>query len=145
MRATLAFGTSGLQADKSRKKALQDSVDWCQELSFTFSWFEDDADVDKVIAGVMKKNRKGHGEWPAVHAIIDNILEKRRGIWLERLILCTLWLKSSPKPPLPWHQMFYLAEAVADQSIPLTEIPLMESVAVQSLGAYLERLKDEGR
>lgn len=78
-----------------------------------------------------------------MYAIIDNILEKCRQVWFERLTLNALWLKASKKSPLPWHQMFHLAEAVADASIRLAEIPLMESIAIHSLGAYLGR-REEG-
>jgi hypothetical protein len=144
MRATLASCSPEQLADKVRKKALQESGDWYEDQHFTSSWFEDDADVDLVIENVLKKKRKKVDvEWQAVQAVVENILEKRRSIWLDRLTLCALWLKSSRKAPLPWQQMFHLAEAVADPKMPLTEIPLMESVAVRSLGAYLARLEDE--
>ena len=78
-----------------------------------------------------------------MYAIIENILEKRRQVWFERLTLIALWLKSSKKSPLPWHQMFHLAETVAETTFPLAEIPLMESIAIQSLGAYLGRREEE--
>lgn len=145
MRAELESKTPELLTDKSRRKALKGSTEWCGEHHFADSWFEDDAEVDKVIAAVFKKKRnKTDAEWSAVYAIIESILEKRRKTWLERLALNSLWLKSSKKPPLPWHQMFHLADAVADSTLPLAEIPLMESIAVQSLGAYLSRREDEG-
>jgi len=107
---------------------------------FADSWFEDDAELDKVVAAVLKKKRNNHDvEFLAVSAVIDKILEKRRQIWLERLTLNALWLKAAKKTPLHWHQMFYLAETVADTTFPLAEIPLMESIAIQSLGANLSR------
>jgi hypothetical protein len=40
--------------------------------------------------------------------------------------------------------MFHLAETVADTTFPLAEIPLMESIAIQSMGAYLSRREDDG-
>ncbi|MDD2736120.1 MAG: hypothetical protein PHF56_19490 [Desulfuromonadaceae bacterium] len=145
MRAELERKAPELLADKSRKKALKDSAEWCDEHHFANSWFEDNAEVDKVISAVFKKKRnKPDAEWSAMCAIIENVLEKRRAIWLERLVLNALWLKSAKRPPLPWHQMFHLAEAVADSAIPLAGIPLMESVAIQSLEAYLSRREDEG-
>jgi hypothetical protein len=145
MRAELEREAPELLVDKSRRKALKDSVDWHEEHHFADSWFEDDAEVDKVITAVLKKKRnKTNAEWSAVQAIIESILEKRRKTWLERLTLNALWLKSAKKSPLPWHQMFHLAETVADTSYPLSEIPLMESIAIQSLGAYLSRMEDEG-
>ena len=41
-------------------------------------------------------------------------------------------------------RMFRPAETVAYSSLPLTEIPLMESIAIQTLGAYFSRREDEG-
>jgi len=49
------------------------------------------------------------------------------------------------KPPLPWHRMFHVAEALADLSLPLKEIPLMQSVAELSLAAYFGRRGEGGR
>lgn len=145
MRAELERKAPELLADKSRRKALKDSAEWCGEHHFADSWFEDDADVDRVIEKAFKKDgRKNPDKWAAVDAILDDILEKRRHVWLERLILNALWLKSSRKPPLPWHQMFHLAEAVADKKYELVDIPLMESIAIHSLGAYMSRREDEG-
>ncbi|MBI5483985.1 MAG: hypothetical protein HY888_05940 [Deltaproteobacteria bacterium] len=144
IRTELEHKAPELLAEKSRIKALKDSAEWCEDHHFADSWFEDDAEVDKVIASVFKKKRnKADAEWSAVHAIIESILEKRRTVWLERLALNALWLKSSKKPPLPCHQMFHLAEAVANASFPLSDIPLMETIAIQSLGAYLSRKEDE--
>jgi len=145
MRAELERGKPELLSNKSRRKALINSADWCDEHHFAASWFEDDAEVDKVIAAVFKKKgNKPDAEWSAVNVILESILEKRRQVWLERLTLNALWLKASKKPPLPWHQMFHLAEIVADRGFPLAEIPLMETIAIQSLGAYLSRREDEG-
>lgn len=146
MRAELERGAPELLSEKSRKKALRDSVVWCDEHHFAESWFEDDAELDQLIGSVLKKKgNKPDAEWAAMQAIIDSVLEKRRQVWIERLTLNALWLKASKKSPLPWHQMFHLAEAVADSSVPLAEIPLMESIAIQTLGAYFSRREDEGR
>jgi len=146
MRAELERRVPELLTEKSRKKALKDSAEWCGEHHFADSWFEDDVEVDKVIAAVFdKKRNKADAELSAVYAIIDSILEKRRIVWLERLALNASWLKSSHKPPLLFHQLFHLAEAVADTILPLSGIPLMESIAIQTLGAYLSRKYDEGR
>jgi len=146
MRAELKREKPELLSNKSCRKSLIDSAEWCDEHHFADSWFEDDAEVDNVIAAVFKKKgNKPDAEWTAVNVIIESILEKRRQVWLERLTLNALWLKASKKPPLPWHQMFHLAEIVADRAFPLAEIPLMESIAIQSLGAYLSRREDEGQ
>jgi hypothetical protein len=54
-------------------------------------------------------------------------------------VLTALWLKSARKPPVPWEQMYYVAEAVADEQVLLEEIPLMVSIAWHSFGAFMGR------
>jgi len=123
-----------------REKSLQDSNNWCDEHSFAQSWFEDDAEIDKITAKVLKNNfNQPKDELLAMDTIFNDVLEKRREIWLERLTLNTLWLKSVKKPPLPWHQLFHVTEAVADATIPLSEIPLMVSIAFHSVRAAQTR------
>lgn len=134
-------GTSpDLLSAATREKALKESNYWCDEHHFAQSWFEDDAEVDKITATIFKNNyNQPSEELLAMDTIISDILEKRRETWLERLTLNTLWLKSARKPPLPWHQLFHVAEAVADSTLPLSEILLMESVAYHSMRASQER------
>src|SRR6185369_1872352 len=101
--ADLEHKTPELLAEKSCRKSLKDSADWCDRYHFADSWFEDDAEVDKLISNVLKKKRNTpDSEWSAVYAIIESILEKRRQIWFERLTLNAMWLKAAKKSPLPW-------------------------------------------
>lgn len=144
MRGELELNNPEYLTVKVRNKTLKNSIDWHKKYFFIDSWFEDDIEVDKQVEKSFKKFRlMNNDEIIAVEAIVNNILEKRRHNWLERLTLTALFLKSSPSPPLQWQQMFILAEAVADNSIPLIEIPLMESVASQSMMAYLGRKEEE--
>jgi len=136
-----------LLADKSRNKSLKSSASWCRQHTFAYSWYEDDADVDRVIKAALKKKnaKKNSSELDAIDAIFNEILEKRRSLWLDRLTLCTLWLKSSHKSPIPWQQMFHVTQAIADSNLKLVQIPLMENVAGHSLGAYLAREEENRR
>ncbi len=139
--------TPELLAEKSRNKSLLSSSNWCSQHTFAHSWFEDDADVDHVIRTALKKKgvKKHAGELDAIDAIFNEILEKRRSVWIDRLTLCTLWLKSSHKSPIPWQQMFHVTQAIADNDLKLDQIPLMENVAGHSLGAYLAREAENRR
>jgi hypothetical protein len=124
-----------LLSPKEAVQSLEDSAGWSLEEAFAASWFEDDVVVDKEIEKSQgKKKTKG-----VIERILDVVLEKRRAVWLDRLVLSTLWLKSSRKPPVPWHRMLHVAESVADQEIALKEIPLMHSIAELSYTAYLGR------
>ena len=119
-------------------QSLDESGDWPLLEDFAASWFEDDATVDVAIEKLIGK-KKSPNHRAVVHHIIEAVLEKRRDKWLERLVLTALWLKASTRPPVPWHRMWHVAEAVADKRNPLKKIPLMLSVADLSYTAYLGR------
>jgi hypothetical protein len=84
---------------------------------------------------------KGKGrnkESSAVADITIEVLEPRRAVWLERLVLMALWLKSRQSSPKPWHQMFHVAAGIA-AGHPLKDIPLMHSIAKVTYEAAMER------
>lgn len=117
--------------------ALDESADWPDWQEFADAWFEDDSLVDRTVLGAMKgKGRRK--EEKAVGDILSEVLEPRRTVWLERLVLTALWLKSQQSPPIPWSRMFHVAAAVAAGS-PLKDIPLMHSIAGVSYEAAMER------
>lgn len=124
-----------------RQQALEAAAAWTEDQPFAFSWFEDDVEVDEVMEKVLGKRRRIDPD-RFIKTILDKILQPRRAQWLERLVLTALWLKAAKKPPVPWEQMFYVAEAVADEKVPLAEIPLMYMVAGHSFGAWVARQED---
>ncbi len=118
-------------------KALDESAGWPAWQEFADAWFEDDNLVDRVVLNVMKgKGRRK--EVKAVGDILSEVLEPRRTVWLERLVLMALWLKSQQSSPIPWNWMFHVAAAVAAGS-PLKDIPLMHSIAEVSYEVAMER------
>jgi hypothetical protein len=127
----LQSSTPRLLDDSEYSSALRDSGDWLSAQSFLGSWFEDGEAVGRAVAAAQGK--KGAD---VLQQIFDDVLEQRRGVWLERLVICALWLKSGDKGPVPWHKMFHVAQAVADETIPLRDIPLMVSIARLTLEAY---------
>jgi hypothetical protein len=128
-----------LEANKN--KALQSSAQWLKRHAFAGSWFEDDVEVDQLLDKLFSK-KPGKSTPDPVAQVIDKILEARRQSWLERLVIATIWLKYAVKPPVPWEQMYHVAVAVADSTIPLQHIPLMRSIAESSIGAYFGRKED---
>ncbi len=144
LRAELERRGGRFAGESYRLQALEASGDWPEDQPFAHSWFEDDAEVDAVVKKAQGKKRYPEPE-RCVTAILDKILQPRRPQWLERLVLAALWLKSAKKPPVPWEQMVLVAEAVADETVPLTEIPLMVMIAGHSFGAYVARLQEGDR
>ena len=139
----LASESPKLLSAREVERSLEEPYDWPLAEDFAASWFEDDVVVDKEIE-VSQGRKKACDPGAVVQRIIEAVLEKRREVWLERLVLSALWLKSSPKPPVPWHQMLHVAEAVADRKLPLKKIPLMHSIAELSYTAHLGRQERRG-
>lgn len=131
-------------SDQVRQKALEVSFDWPSTMPFAHSWFEDDNDIDRELAKQLAKKKNRQDPELLIDPLLDGVFKKRRGQWLERLVLTTLWLKSAAKPPVPWSRMFHVAEALADEKVPLREIPLMGAVASATLGAHMARMADSG-
>jgi hypothetical protein len=130
-------GEKGKTAMTDPEESLDDSYDWPGTQDFADAWFEDDDDVDRVVSAVLEKKGVEFVE-EAVEEVLQKILEPRRRIWQERLILMTRWLHSSPKPPVPWQSMFHLADALFSGR-PMAEIPLMRSIAEVTCAVTLER------
>ncbi len=125
-----------------RQYALQQSADWPEQQHFAHSWFEDDAEVDRRLEAIFVEDARIDPMEPIIE-LLDQVIEPRRELWLERLVLTTGWLKAAKRPPVLWEHMFHVAEAVADKSVPLREIPLMIAVAENSVGAFMGRKIEE--
>ncbi len=139
----LARTAPGQLTEKVVEEALEDSGEWHMFAPFAFSWFEDSPEVDRTIAAAA--TRKDLDPAKAIKRLLDRMLVKRRRVWLKRLVLTTLWLKSArQRPQVSWIGMYHVANAVADEGTPLKDIPLMVSIADATLEAYLARLFESG-
>jgi len=125
--------------EKYKGEALEDADTWAARQRFADSWFEDDVKVDTVVRKALGRKQNFAA---AIDAVATQILQPRRQSWSERLVLTALWLKAAKKPPVAWQQMFYVAEAVADDQIAIADIPLMMAIAESSVQAYLGRLAE---
>lgn len=120
------------------RQSLRASAEWPLEQAFAWSWFEDDVEVDKVMKKVLGRKKQIDPE-RCSKAIVDKILQPRRAQWLERLVLTTGWAKACKRSPVPWAQLYHVTAALADDKLPLTQIPLMMTIAENTLGAYFGR------
>jgi hypothetical protein len=138
LRAELDRRGDRFATERYRRQALEASAAWAEDQPFAWSWFEDDAKVDAVVQKALGKKRRPDSD-RCIDAILKKIIQPRRASWLERLVLTALWLKAAKKPPVPWEQMVHIAVAVADETLPLDEIPLMVMIAGHSFGAWMGR------
>lgn len=124
------------------ERVLAEAGGWPGNLSLADSWFEDDARVDAVL-----RERVGpFDDWLprlpfAAAAIVDQILEPKRGVWAERLLWMALWAKASQiRPPLPWQDFLIVADALQGDT-PLARIPLMHTIALRSVQSAWQRAR----
>jgi len=144
LREEIASHDPGLLDEREYLAALGESAQWHLSESVFGSWFEDDESVSREIEA-SRGGSKTINAAAAIDRIVSAVLEKRRDAWLERLVVNALWIRHAKSPPVSWHRMFHVAQAVADRNLPLKEIPLMVSVARMSFEAYRQRGKSGRR
>lgn len=142
MRTEMEGNAPHLLGKAEQRDAMDESELWPDLEPFADTWYEDDVAVDEAIRKT-HKGKKCLDHERLDRGVLDEVLEPRRAVWLERLALMTLWLRDSATPPVPWHQMFHLAETLATGKR-LKDIPLMVSVAAVSVTVALERGVLEG-
>lgn len=117
--------------------SLEESGEWCRYRAIFGGWREEGSSVARVIGHTEPGSKRNTAA--VIARLCDQLLEQKRQTMVERLVLQALWLKSSPQPPVAWQRMYHVAQAMADPSIALKEIPLAVSVAKQTLKAYQAR------
>ena len=143
LRQTLEERSPTLLSKRNYLLALDQVEQWHSYELFFASWLDEH---DSVLAELEAIPANGNiaSARAAIRRILKGPLEERRGVWLELIVVNTLWLKSWKKSPFPWHRLFHVACAVADHSIPVDQIPLMRSIARLSCQAYRERAGRKG-
>jgi hypothetical protein len=140
MREKLAARHPVLLDETEHRAALEESAEWHQFEPIFSSWFEDDDQALAVIEA-SRGNRKSVDATVAQNRILG-LLEERRDIWLERLLIDSIWLDSCKRPPLPSSHVFHVALAVADDRIRLKEIPFMRNIARLTYEAYKDNKRE---
>jgi hypothetical protein len=139
LREDLARHKPELLSSEGVAMALEESEEWPELEDFADAWFEDDELVEQVMLHA-RQGKRGNKESRAIADITVEVLEPRRAVWLERLTLMTLWLKSQQSSTIPWHRMFHVAAGIAG-GYPLKDIPLMHSIAKVTYDVAMERSK----
>ncbi len=143
LREELELTAPHLLTPEERGRSLSASSMWPENELFADTWFEDDVAVDEVILRLSKGKRRVK-EVLLEQGVLKEVLEPRRGEWLERLTLATLWLRAALEPPVPWRRMFHAAEALA-QGKPLQEHPLMDAIAEVTVALAQGRAAARGK
>lgn len=134
LRSVAGGSSAPLPEHPGQRAALEESATWHRHRAMFGSWIEAGEPVAREIEAV-RAGRKSIKTADAIEGLLAHVLEPRRAVWLERLVINTLWLQHAREVTIAWQWMYQVARAVADQSIPLKEIPLMVSIAKQTLAA----------
>ncbi len=134
---------SRLFSSSNVSRILRESRDWPEKMRFAASWFEDDAAVDEVLAGIpgLASTRGIGAPRKAVNMILEEVIRAKYDVWAERLLWMTLWVRACiSRSPLPWEDFFIVARQF-QRSAPLEEIPLLIAVAERSVLSALRRMR----
>ena len=104
--------------------ALKRSATWTSNDNLAGSWFEDDQEARSICARLGRTPKK------ALTALLDEVIEPRRTVWAERLVLMALWAKAGgTDASLPtWIDYTLIARSLYDGT-PMARIPLMSAIA----------------
>lgn len=126
--ALLAELPVAMLAPEAVNATLCTSDKWAGFDSIAESWFEDDQDVARRVAGARGRQRA-----KTVKYMLQSVLEQRRERWAEHFLLTALWLKEAPdNAALPWREFVILARALADRR-ELSDIALMREIAERTV------------
>jgi hypothetical protein len=101
------------------------------------SWFENDDTVESLLGGARMTRSK------QVVAVLEQLLPAHRERWAALLAWTAFTLQHS-KEEEPWEAFFATGKAVAEERIPLADIPLMRFVAEQTVEAFRATAKMRG-
>lgn len=124
----LAELPAAMLAPDAVSATLRTSDKWANFDSIVESWFEDDQDVARRVAGARGRRRA-----KAVKYVLQSVLEQRRERWAEHCLLTALWLKEAPANAAPpWREFAIVARALADGRDP-SDIALMRDIAERTV------------
>jgi hypothetical protein len=128
-----------------KQRALLNAGNWPRAFAYASSWFEDDARVEELLREHLGKPKQWIERLPkGASIILSGMLEQKRDIWTERLVLTALWSAAArTRPPVPW-QDFIVNAIQLQQATPLADIPLMRAIAERTVETAWQRFVTRG-
>lgn len=123
-------------------KVLRKSGTWPKKQAFTLGWFEDNSKVDALLKKRCSHfpNLKDNIDFvEAMTVIITDVLDEKRIVWAERLLLMAVRAFSSQGGHKRMGNDFFIVAKELYGKTPLEEIPLMISVAEVSVQSAINR------
>ncbi|MBL4608415.1 MAG: UPF0149 family protein [Pseudomonadales bacterium] len=120
-----------LFSQNAHKKALSRSAKWIEKAAFSQGWFEQDDQLEKRVHKFFS-----HDLPEESLSTVDYLLSPHRAKWRDRFVLLALWAKHNTKKRGPHWQDFAIISAAIDSSKDLHDIPIMRSIAYNTLDYY---------
>uniref|UniRef100_C6E6C7 Uncharacterized protein n=1 Tax=Geobacter sp. (strain M21) TaxID=443144 RepID=C6E6C7_GEOSM len=128
--------------------SLEESGEWPVAFPAIFGSWADTGDAVGREVEAAKKGSGSEADAQAIERVLSNRMEPKRDVWLDRLVVDTLWLRHAQNAPLNWQRMYHVAQAVADRTVALKEIPLLSAVARRTVERYRAKVvggKEKGK
>lgn len=124
------------------EKSLEKSGKWMNDDFFAQGWFEDHDDVDQMLKKAFPTfpNIKSEPQiLKAIMLILENVLEPKRTIWADRMLLMAIWAFSSIDKYKRLGKEFAILSRSLYRGKPLEDIPLMLEIARLTFQSALRR------
>lgn len=125
------------------KKSLVRSGKWFKTKTFTESWFDESAELDKLVNKhcYFKKGTKYCNLEDAIEDVVVHYLEPKREQWFEHFVWMALWAKPASKHnEYLWKDCYVLATALK-KGEPLKNIPLMLAICERNIMTSIETME----
>ena len=118
---------------------LRRSEDWADLGDIAESWFEDDQEVARHVAGARRSQRAKTTDY-----ILQTVITRRREKWAEHFVWTALWLREAPADlHLPWREFAILAQALADGR-DMVDMTVMRDIAMRTVAVLADVVRQAG-
>jgi hypothetical protein len=118
---------------------LRGTAHWAELGPISESWFEDDQEVARHVAGTRRGQRAKMADY-----ILRTVITRRREKWAEHFVWTALWLREAPADAdLPWREFAILAQALADGR-DMADLAVMRDIAMRTVAALADISRQAG-
>jgi hypothetical protein len=138
--ATLIADTPNtMRTPKAVSDTLMNSAGWADLGGITESWFEDDQEVARRVAGTRRGQRAKMAD-----ILLQTVIARRREKWAEHFVWTALWLREAPADAdASWREFAILAQALADGR-DMAEMTVMRDMAMRTVAVLTDASRQAG-
>jgi hypothetical protein len=131
--ALIADMPKTMRKPKAVSNVLRHSADWAELGGIAESWFEDDQEVARHVAGTRRSQRAKMADY-----ILQTVITRRREKWAEHFVWMALWVREAPADAdPPWREFAILAQALADGR-DMAEMTVMRDIAARTVAVMID-------